>query len=364
MYKFITLFLSGISIVASGSGQAPASSNPMLTQLDKEIDKEVRQFIRSDKPVGLVVGVLKNGKTIFYGYGETQKGKGQLPDGQTIFGIASLTKTFTATLLALAVNEGKLKLDDPVNKYLPDSVPPLEYQGVPITLQTLANHTSGLPFMPSNFHDPYDAKSLTGGSYRSYSDSDLFSFYVHFTPKRKPGGRFVYSNLGMATLGVILTRIYQKDYESLVREKICDPLGMNNTRQSFPSGNEQRIATGYIPDGRPATAWDWNALVAAGGLWSDAADLLTYANANMGKAPAELGKAMMLTHQATGNNIGLGWQIFKRGDNEWIMHDGNTFGFSSFMVIDTRKKIAIVIQANNTTPKDDLADAVITAAEK
>ena len=69
-----------------------------------------------------------------------------------IFEIGSLSKTFTSILLADAVNAGKVKLDDPVNKYLPDSIPFLQYEGIPVTLQNIANHSSGIPRMPSNFH--------------------------------------------------------------------------------------------------------------------------------------------------------------------------------------------------------------------
>ena len=72
---------------------------------------------------GLSIGILKDGKIHFYGYGETAKGSKQLPDEHTLFEIGSISKTFTAILLADAVNNGMIKLDDPVNKWLPDSIP-------------------------------------------------------------------------------------------------------------------------------------------------------------------------------------------------------------------------------------------------
>jgi len=95
---------------------------------------------------------VKDGRTTYYSYGETERGTGQLPNEHTLFEIGSITKTFTTTLLACAANEGKLNLHVPINKYLPDSIPPLEYQGTPITLLTMANHFSGLPRMPSNLN--------------------------------------------------------------------------------------------------------------------------------------------------------------------------------------------------------------------
>ena len=74
---------------------------------------------------GLSIGILKNGKLFYYGYGETAKGNGQLPDEHTIFEIGSITKTFTSLLFANAIEQGKVKPDDPVSKYFPDSIPVL-----------------------------------------------------------------------------------------------------------------------------------------------------------------------------------------------------------------------------------------------
>ena len=106
--------------------------------------------------MGLSIGILKDGKTIFYDYGETAKGNAQLPDQNTIFEIGSISKTFTAILLADAVNSGKIKLDDPVSKYLPDSIPKLQYNNVPITIASLSNHSSGIPRMPNNMSSDLD----------------------------------------------------------------------------------------------------------------------------------------------------------------------------------------------------------------
>jgi CubicO group peptidase (beta-lactamase class C family) len=248
--------------------------------------------------VGLSIGILINGKTIFYGYGETERGNRQLPDEHTIFGIGSITKTLTATLLACAVLDGKLNLDDPVSKYLPDSIPALEYLGIPVTIRTMANHSSGIPRMPSNLH-PKD----TLNPYKDYDDNDLFSFYKNFKLERKPGDKYEYSNLAAATLGVILERIYKRPYESLVLERICNPLGMNDTRQFTKSGDSLRLAKGYGPKYTLQAAWDYKSMAGAGSIHSTASDLLKFGVANMGAAPSGLNEAMQLTHQ----------QIFKHG---------------------------------------------------
>jgi CubicO group peptidase (beta-lactamase class C family) len=188
------------------------TSNPLTSELDKVVDKAVRPYMMKKQTVGMAIGVLMDGKVSFYGYGETDRGNGVIPDQHTLFEIGSITKTFTTTLLELAAVDGKLSLDEPVNKYLPDSIPALVYDGIPVTLKTMANHTSGLPRDPPNLHPPDPANEFKG-----YYNQDLFSFYRHFRLTQRPGKRFAYSNLAVGTLGVILEEVYRQSYETLVR---------------------------------------------------------------------------------------------------------------------------------------------------
>ena len=139
-----------------------ATTNRLVSLMDKTVDAAVQPYISLAAAAGMSIGVSKEGKTTYYQYGETKKGTGHLPTENTLYEIGSITKTFTALLLADAVVKGKLKLDDPVNEYLPPTVPKLVFKGVPVTVKMLANHTSGLPRMPDNFaaattdeKDPY-----------------------------------------------------------------------------------------------------------------------------------------------------------------------------------------------------------------
>jgi len=331
------------------------SSNSMTSRLDRKIDTKIRQAMKQKELVGLVVGILKNGKTTYYCYGETKKGNGQLPNEHTIFEIGSITKTFTGTLLAYAVLDGKASLYDPVNKYLPDSIPSLEYRGTPVSLVTLSNHTSGLPRMPSNFDS-----SHPGRVFIDYNDSDLYQFYMNFKLPRKPGEKMEYSNLGGATLGIVLGRIYHESYDSLVIKFICDPLNMNDTRLEVPAADSLRFAHGYGPKGKSVRAWPMKAFAGAGGIRSTAADMLKYAQANMGDAPPPLNKAIRLSHTSTFHekevDMGLGWGIGRYQHRDVFTHDGETGGFQSFIVIDPAKQTAIIILLNKATHDDDLLD--------
>ncbi|HXB44345.1 MAG TPA: serine hydrolase domain-containing protein [Puia sp.] len=337
---------------------AVPSSNPLTTTLDKQVDSAVRSYISLEATVGLSIGIIKQGSVYYYGYGETARGNKKIPDEHTLFEIGSLSKTFTSILLADAVNSGAVKLDDPMNKYLPDSIPKLEYGGVPITLKTLANHSSGLPRMPSNFYSPDDSNP-----YKDYDQKDLFSFYRNFKPIRKPGEKYEYSNLAAGTLGVILERVNHASYETLFLGTICRPLHMNETREFLLSGDSARFAKGYDEQGAPSSQWDFMALGAAGAIRSTNADLLKYALANLGDAPPKLLKAIKLTHVITFSEgqtkVGLAWHYIKPGKDELIFHNGQTGGYHSYLAFNEEKKFAVIILSNCAKGTEDIGGAVV-----
>jgi CubicO group peptidase (beta-lactamase class C family) len=332
------------------------TTNTLTTVLDKKIDSLVLSYMSLPQTAGLSIGIIKNGKISFYGYGETVRNNKQIPNEHTLYEIGSITKTFTAILLADAVNNNKLKLTDPINKYLPDSAARLEYEGVPITLQTLSNHTSGLPALPTNFRYS-DYKN----PYKDYDRKDLYAFYKSFKPTRKPGEKYEYSNLAVGTLGVILEDVYKKPYESLIMEKICKPLGMNDTRLLLRKEDSTRFAKGYDATGQPISAWDFKTLGAAGGIRSNAADMLKFAAANFGEAPSSLKKAMELTYPVTfskGTKVGLGWHYIKAGNDEVIFHNGKTGGYSSYLAINQQKKFAVIILSNSSQGLEAIGNAI------
>jgi CubicO group peptidase (beta-lactamase class C family) len=343
--------------------QKAASSNPLVSRLDKEVDSAAQDYINLLPTTGLSIGILVNGKTDYYGYGETAKGNNQLPNEHSIYEIGSISKTFTATLLADAVGKGKVKLDDPVSKYFPDSIPALEYQGQPVTLKTLSNHSSGIPRMPNNFHS-----SDNYNPYKDYSDQDLYSFYKTFKLERKPGAEYEYSNLAAATLGVILEKVYKKTYEELIVQIICDPLGMDETREFIRKNDSIRFVKGYNEEGKYNSQWDFDAMAPAGSIRSTASDMLIYANAQLGKAPAALEKDIRLTHEKTfsngASNTALGWHYIKPGKGEVIFHNGGTGGFRTYLAINLEKKFAVVVLSNTSISVDEMGNALMKWLEE
>jgi len=159
------------------------NTNPLRTLLDQRVDSLTRTFFGQQKAVGLSIGLLRNDSLFVFGYGETAKGNKTAPTADNLFEIGSISKTFTATLLADLVERGKLKLTDPVNRYLPDSIPALQKDGQPITLLTLSNHTSGLLRLPVNlnlFASPINP-------YKTYDRVALFAYLKRAELATPPG---------------------------------------------------------------------------------------------------------------------------------------------------------------------------------
>lgn len=326
------------------------SNNPLATAQDKKADSVALEYMRQMPPLGLSIGILRNGKTSFYGYGEITRGNGKIPDPGTIFEIGSITKTFTATMLGLAVGQGKIRLDDPVNKYLPDSIPTLQYDGKIVTIQNLSNHTSGIPRMPPNFQG-----TVNDGAdpYAAYSTRDLYSFLKGFKLTREPGSEFEYSNAAVGLLGTILQKIYGESYEQLLVSLIATPLDMSDTRVNIRPADSARVASGYNDRGVYNGPWNLSpAFAGAGAIRSTARDMLKYAAAEMGGPGVrkDLEKAMQLTHGITFQNgntrIGLGWIYLRSAGNDILFHNGGTGGYRSYLAIDPERKIAVVLLSN------------------
>ena len=334
------------------------TTNLMRTLTDKKVDSAARTYIQKSNTVGLSLGILRNGVITTYNYGETKQGNNQLPDANTLFEIGSITKTFTATLLAWYVNEGKVKLSDPITKYLPDSVVAnKELQG--ITLQMLSNHSSGLPRLPDNFVN-HSSDSLD--PYRDYKKQYLLDYLKTCKLMSKPGQKYAYSNLAVGLLGSILEQVSGKPFEQMVDEIICKPLGMKSTARQLSPALKQRFVTVYNDQGKETPAWNFDVLAPCGSLRSTVNDLLTYAKANMTPANTKLSKAFELTHQVTFDKdikLGLGWHIIKVNGAEYYFHNGGTYGCSSFLVFNPEKKIAVVVLSNSGASVDAVGGEIV-----
>jgi D-alanyl-D-alanine-carboxypeptidase/D-alanyl-D-alanine-endopeptidase len=289
---------------------------------------------------GMVIGLLdKSRRVIAVG------GVG----ADNVFEIGSITKVFTASVLADMVARGELRLDDPVANYLPRAVRmPVRRGGRPITLLDLARQSSGLPRMPDNF-TPRDSSN----PYADYSVQQLYEFLSRYQLPRDPGAAYEYSNLGMGLLGHALSLKARTGYEQLVTRRILAPLGMTETAITFTPAMRARLAPGHDGEGLVVPNWDLPTLAGAGALRSTAKDLLTFLVANLDSTATPLSRTLLQTHserQATNDpnlKIGLAWHVLTRPVGKIVWHNGGTGGYRSFIGFDPARRIGVVVLCNN-----------------
>ena len=189
---------------------------------------------------GIVVGIVDEHGSSIVSCGKMDNGTDQEVNGDTLFEIGSITKTFTALLLQDMIERGEMKLDDPVAKYLPKSVKMPTRNGKEITLLHLATHTSGLPDGPDNL-DPKRADN----PYADFTVEKMYAFLSGYKLTSDPGAKYEYSTVGMGLLGQAIALKAGTNYESLVVDRICRPLKMDSTRITLTPELKARFATGH-----------------------------------------------------------------------------------------------------------------------
>jgi CubicO group peptidase (beta-lactamase class C family) len=342
-----------------GQDTAVRSNNPLRSALDRKVDSVVRNWLKLSYHAGISIGIYDNGTRMYYGYGETQPGNAQIPGPHSLYEIGSITKTFTGILLALQYETGAMHPDTCISYWLPDSLPPMQWNNKPVTASMLSNHTSGLPPLPLNFkmRKGFDASN----PYKGYTDTLLYGYFTSFKPYREPGKNFEYSNMGVGLLGLILQRRFNNNYDALVRKYITGPLNMTRTAQYPQRMRKVNYTTPHNGTGDVVQHWTFeSAFAAAGALHSTAADMLTYAAFVMRPANNLLGAAVKRSVQPTftiaaGRKIGLGWMLLQSNDNEYITHSGGTGGYRSTLLLHAPSGKAVVVLTNTGNEVESIA---------
>jgi len=320
--------------------------NAQSNKLPQEIKEYIQARIDNNLNVGVTIGLIDGKKVDYYNFGKTASIDGKDVDENTVFEIGSISKVFTTILLANKIKTKEMKLDDPISKYLPETVKVPTKDGKVITLKHLATHTSGLPRMPSNF-----APKDPNNPFVDYSYEQLYAFLSSYTLTKNIGVKSEYSNLGMGLLGHILELQSGKTYEQLVKETIAKPLEMEDTALTFSEGMKARLAKGHISN-IEVGSWDIISLAGAGGLRSTTSDMVKFVQANTGTIKSNLLKVMQLSHQTAFKDknddfeLGLGWHFEK--DNQIVWHNGQTGGYNSFIGFLKGTEKGVVVLSNST----------------
>ena len=237
-----------------------------------EVERIFDEWMKREVAPGAVLGVVVDGELVWVKGGGVRELEGKSPvTADTVFRIASMTKSFTAMAILRLRDDGKLSLDDPVAKYVPElSDLPLPTDDSPVlTIRHLLTHSEGFPE-----DNPWGDRQL------AQSDRQIREWMRSGIPfSTAPGTAFEYSNYGFAILGQIVANVSRKPYEVYVREAILVPLGMTSTTFEASEVPRDRIALGYRKEGDkyvPEALLAHGSFGAMGGLWTSARDLAKY----------------------------------------------------------------------------------------
>ncbi len=338
------------------------ASKLLFAQYPGDIGKIIRDecdsLLSNQEIESVSVGVINKGTSYKYHMGKLANG--EVPSHKTLYEIASLTKTFTGTLLALAILDKKVAIDDDIRAYLPGEFPNLEFDGQAITFRHLVTHTSGLPHMfpdtagifdrPDWDRLPFIINSLQAGFTRNQFLKELRKVQLDTIP----GHTFRYSNAGANLVGYCLEQVYGRPYEVLVDEYIFNPLGMNHTYMDFSGKNAQFLARGANSSGLAMPPRARKELNAEGGIISNLDDMIRYMQFHLQQDHP----IIQIAHQELMNGKygdfenGLFWQVFKNGNQaRRIFQNGGAFGTSCWMTLLPESGIGVFIVTNVSGPE-------------
>ncbi|MFD2600062.1 serine hydrolase [Sphingobacterium corticis] len=326
---------------------------------ESKIEKIAKSYTQKTNARSLSIGIIHQGQIQTFFFGETDDGNETLPTENSVYEIGSITKTFTATLLADLVEKQIVSLDDSITKFLPDSLaqnPDLQK----ITFRSLANHTSGLPGLPDNFTKVNGYKRTD--PYATYDRKALFAYLKNVKLEHDPETEYVYSNLGFGLLGELISIISKKPYAACVKELIALPLHMRTTDITIDPKNENILKV--FKDGEEVPKWSFQALAGAGALKSTLNDMLRYAITQLAVPENDIQRAMSATKLFTffippNMDIGLGWHTNLLEDISYYWHNGATAGSYSYIGLIPDERSAVVILSNSNVPLDDTAQEII-----
>jgi CubicO group peptidase (beta-lactamase class C family) len=342
--KQIITFLVALFILNSSTAQTPA----------KLVQKHGKAF---PKHTELAIAVIEGDKVSFYGFIKKDSTFEAKKNATATFEIGSITKVFTSTLLAHQVVNKKMKLDQLVKKHLPFKLK----DNPKITLESLSNHTSGLPRLPDNLF-PIMSEN-PDNPYKDY-DADKLKEYCtkQLSLKGSVGAKYTYSNLGVALLGYAICQKTHKSYETLLQKIIFKPLEMT---QSTTDRNlvKNQLVQGLDPNGKVTNNWDLGIFAPAGSILSSVQDLSKFVIANF-ETENPVFKLQQTKTKTINENMdaALGWPLIKTKTGKTLLwHNGGTGGYTSSMAIDVDNRKGVILLSNVSAfhPKARSMDALV-----
>ncbi|HET6591548.1 MAG TPA: serine hydrolase, partial [Xanthomonadales bacterium] len=369
MNRIIVVLLTWLAV-------APAAADSPLANELALAERWLAAQRAYDRVPGLSAAIVHDQELLWSGAsGYADLGSKRPASDDTIYGICSISKLFTGIAVMQLRDQGKVRLDDPVNELLPWYNLSQAYEGSPaITLESLLSHSSGLPRESDTpywngpdfaFPSREQIRSMLGGQ------STLYPAQRHYQ----------YSNLGLTLVGEIVSEISGEEYDGYVQARILKPLALADTATGFPTDSRaSRIATGYGYAGRageppPMPRYDTRGITPAAGFASTALDLARFASWQFrllgGESDEVLNgntlREMQRVHWMENDwsvARGLAFGVYRVGDRTLTGHAGDCPGFNTRLFLDPVSKYAVITLANrNLSDVDGYAAAVFDILE-
>jgi len=350
-----------------------SSENLDIDSVISEFSNQIQRDVEQDNVGSISFGISQYGKTIYsdaFGLMDRETLRPARPDH--IYRTGSISKSITAVLMMLLVQDGLLNLDDPVSKFLPEieTLQNTQRNNPTVSLRHLASHTSGLIREP-------DLEEAASGSIETWEDKILTSI-KHTYFQAEPGGEYSYSNIGYGILGLALSRAANMPFIDLVEGRIFQPLGMSSTTFIIDDKTEDLLASGYvyregIVDGTiPFNEHSGRGYkVPNGGVYSTVADLAIFSEFMTGGEPRLLSESLrnsmmsIQTPESVTEGYGLGFSLSQSGSGVWwISHGGSVAGYNAYLLFQPDTQLSIVLLRNYSGGVTDLGRVARNLGDK
>lgn len=346
------VLVSSALLVAGCGGGRPSAD------LGADIDEVAQALIEQPLLHSASIGVVYRGKTFIRHRGEMVAGTPGMPNDTTLYEIGSLSKTLAGTLMARAVLEGRVGLEDDVRTFLQGDYPNLQYQGQPIRVRHLLSHTSGLPNMLperantvlEDFTDhrvPGELNAL----YAHYGKPDFLRDLHAVQIPRMPGNEYAYSSAGTELTAHILERVYKTDYASLLRGFFSDSAAMTSISIRLEGAEKGRLAIGYHSDNpvptSPMPQLPWGA---SGNVKATVPDMVKYLQFQLANGPVVQESHRALARFDDEFSIGYFWNIVA-GDRQkgvYYAHHGGVPRSQCYVYIMPEHDLGIFVITNQS----------------
>ena len=345
-----------IGIVIGSKAQSPNSSQNQKDVIQSVLEKNAKRFLKGKNINSVSIGIVKDGETYTGHFGELTKGLNNTPTDQTLYEVGSVSKTITGYLVAKAVLDKKIDLEEDIRKYLPSDYPNLEFAGQPVTVRHLLTHTSGLPlFIPVAMNGLYESlKSDVPEKFlaleKEASKDSFFKELKNIKLENKPGTNYIYSNAGAEIIGHILEKAYTKPFEQILKEELTTAYAMNNTVIRMNEEQKEGLVQGYWLDNDNPAPNQLNSLWATGsGMKMTMQDMMTYASLQLDEEnPIVKESHRLLSGENVGTKTSYFWRVRQDKFGTSFNHHGGTSGVQNWLFIVPDYGLAVSIITNQS----------------